>query len=54
MSKTYKLLYKIAYRHSKMWKYDRFVVKADSLSEAKTKIRKSHPKATTLRYVERL
>jgi len=52
--RTYKLLYKIAYRHNKMWKYARFNVKAGSLKEAKSKVKKSHPKATMLKFVEQL
>ena len=45
----YKLLYKLGYRHGP-WKYARLDVKATSLSAAKTKVKKTHPKATTLIY----
>ena len=48
--KPYMLLYKVAYRNNPMWKYERYDVKATSLKEAKTKIKKSHPKATMLKY----
>jgi len=50
--KVYKLLYKVGYRHSPMWKYNRFIVKADTLIEAKRKLKKSHPKATKFTFVE--
>ena len=51
-ARTYKLHYKIAYRHNKMWKYEVFKVKANNLNEAKAKVRKSHPKATKLEFVQ--
>lgn len=55
--RTYKLQYKVAYKHggtyhSPMYKYEVYTVKASSLKAAKAKVRKSHPKATTLQYLK--
>ena len=43
---VYHLLYKVGYKGSEVWKYERYKIKASSLAEAKAKARKSHPKAT--------
>ena len=48
--KIYRLLYKVGYRHSDLWKYERFDVRAGSLEQAKAKVRRSHPKATKLEF----
>ena len=57
--KTFKLQYKVAYKHggtyrSPMYKYEVYTVRADTLAGAKAKVKKSHPKATTLQYLRTL
>ena len=51
--RTYKLLYEVSYRNNpKPWHiyYGRYNVKATSLSAAKAKVRRTHSKATMLKY----
>jgi hypothetical protein len=50
--KNYLLLYKVSYKHNPMWSYKRFSVKATNIAEAKAIVRKNHPKATMLSFVE--